>query len=53
MMDRKWEGPFLKGCFSLSRVMYGTAGSKEEDASFSTTSHCFIKTYFILASGVT
>lgn len=44
---------FQEHCSVLSCVIYGTAVSKEEDASFSTTSQCFIKTYFILASTVT
>lgn len=44
---------FQEHCSALSCVIYGTAVSKEEDASFSTTSQCFIKTYFILASTVT
>lgn len=33
--------------------LWGVQQAEEEDALLSTTSHCFIKTYFILASRVT
>lgn len=43
----------LKASCSLSRLIYGAAGSREEDGSILTTSERFIKTYFTVASTAT
>lgn len=44
--DGQKVGALLKGCCSVTCVIYGATGSKEEDGSIWATSEQFIKTYF-------